>query len=98
MRTFPPTLPRYPLTLILSFLLVLLDHPGHLIYYHRTIYVSSTVETRLSSSQSAFQSLTSVVRALRQLGELCELCLIFSSPGFRCFRSFPHTRIRGFHW
>ena len=62
-------LPCSPLTLTTSCALVLLDPPGHLIRYHCTIYVSSEVETRLHPSQPAFQSFTSVVRALQELEE-----------------------------
>lgn len=57
-------LPDPPLTLITSCPLVLLDPPGYRIYRHCTIYVCSKVETSLPSSQSAFRTLSGVVRAL----------------------------------
>jgi len=55
------------LTLIISRVPVLLDHPGHLVYYHCIIYVPPEVETKFYSSKPAFQSLTSVVRPRRPL-------------------------------
>lgn len=69
MRTSPscpfPTDADY----IIYSVLVLLDHSGRLVYYHCVIYVSPEVETKFCSSQPAFQSLTSVVRAPWRLEE-----------------------------
>lgn len=62
-------LPRSPLVLFTSRPVVLLDPPGHRVYHHCTICVSSEVEKCLSPSKSAFQSFTGVVRAPRQLEE-----------------------------
>jgi len=67
--------PSSPLTLIISCLVVLLSPPGHRIHYHCTIYVSSEVATSFPSPQSAFQSLTCVVRALNQLEQPCPILL-----------------------
>ena len=47
---------------IMDRVIVLLDHPGHLVHYRCTIYVSSDVGGSLYSSQPACQSFTSVVR------------------------------------